>query len=179
MGERLLHVPAARGKVFDLFHQDDVMEPGNRPERRARQLCRSLRHFCDVLQFCRSLRHFCGGVHFCRRLRQNWGPSQSCHRLCRNHGAVGILPIESDHPPDVPLGETLQVRQFIVQFAGEPGNDGRAPTFAPLAVVDDPPDVPVETDEFGVDRQHCPRLGALDAALHVGEEGREGRANHG
>ena len=53
VGERLLHVPAAGGQVFDLLHQNDVMEPRNQPERSINQFCRSLRHNCG----CRQIRH--------------------------------------------------------------------------------------------------------------------------
>ena len=32
--EGLLHIPKTVGQVFDLLHEDDVMEPGNGPENR-------------------------------------------------------------------------------------------------------------------------------------------------
>ena len=46
VGEGLLHVPAAGGEVGDLVHENDVMSPRHRPEKRLLQKCHRLWHFC-------------------------------------------------------------------------------------------------------------------------------------
>ena len=49
---------------------------------------------------------------------------------------------------------------------------------APL-VVDDPADVPVGTNEFGINREHRSRLRRLNATLYVRQESREVRPDLG
>ena len=52
----------------------------------------------------------------------------------RREGARVFVP-ELHHELDVSLGETLHVRQFIPQFAREPGNNGGAPALVSLGTA--------------------------------------------
>ncbi len=104
--------------------------------------------------------------HFPRRRRFR-------HRRWRKVLGNGIPPAEGDHAVDVSLGKALEVGEFVFQFQGKAGNDGGAPTLLQLPIGDDSADVSAEADEFAVDGQHRPRLGRLNAALHIGGQRRE------
>jgi len=122
VGKGLLHVPVSRWNVFDLFHQNNVMKPGNCPEQRGSR-------------FCRRLRHFYRGTYFCRRLRQKCG-------------RIGILPVKSNHPPDIALRKTLQFGHLVFQLPCQPWNDCRTPAFELLARANDAADVPIQADQL-------------------------------
>lgn len=57
------------------------------------------------------------------------------------------------HQLDVSLGEILDLRQMVLQFAGQSWNDACSPTLLPLTLIDQPADIPIELNQFCVDRR--------------------------
>lgn len=101
-----------------------------------------------------------------------------CHRLwpfCQ----VGIDAVKGQHPLDVALREALLLAELVVQVAGQAGNHAGAPTLLLLASVNEAADLPVETNQLGIDGQHCPRLGLTHALTDLARQdrvvGRQGR----
>jgi hypothetical protein len=58
-----------------------------------------------------------------------------------------------------------------LQVPGQAVDDGVAPTLGLLAQDDALADVPVQPEEFAVDRDSRPELGGVDALLEVAQEG--------
>ena len=109
-------------------------------------------------------------------------PCDRCGQLCNSllgsasgysrKNAIIRLMFRSENPFDF--------GQFVRQFAGEPGNDGRSPAFLLLPLVDDLANVPIELYQFDIDRKHRPRLGLLNSGLDLFQKpgrpvGMEGR----
>jgi hypothetical protein len=55
----------------------------------------------------------------------------------------GIFMSELHHELDISLGKALHFRQFVLQLAGEPGNDAGTPDRSSLALADQAADVPI------------------------------------
>jgi hypothetical protein len=80
-----------------------------------------------------------------------FGPDSICATTCGTN-CRRIFAVKGQHSLDVALRESLFLGQLVVQIAGEPGNYPRAPAFLFLAVVDQGADLPIETDQLGIDR---------------------------
>ena len=105
----------------------------------------------------------CGA--FCHSLWQFPYGGQFCHRLWQKVSGVRIGPIERDHAANVSFGESLLLRQFVLKLSGQTGDSGGSPARLPLAIIDHPAYIPIETDQLRVHGENCPRLSLLNAPL--------------
>jgi hypothetical protein len=85
-------------------------------------------------------------------------------------GHGGILPEKSQHPLEIPLGESFFFGEFVFQIYSELWNDSSAPALAFLPRSDHAADVPVEENHFGIGRECRTVLGGPDAAFDLGEK---------
>ena len=74
------------------------------------------------------------------------------------------------HIFQVPGRETLHLRELVAEVAGEPVDHLRPPSFPLLGVEDRLANLPVELDQFAVDRECGFDLGGADPGFEIGEE---------
>jgi hypothetical protein len=102
-----------------------------------------------------------------RRLPNCWGGRER----------VSVFVEELNHELDVSLGKALRFRQFGPQLAGQPGNDAGAPARSSLPPTNQPADVPVKANQFGVRGEYRPCLRLQDASLDLLHEFRKASRN--
>jgi hypothetical protein len=73
-------------------------------------------------------------------------------------------------------GEAAEIREHLAQVMGQALDDLTAPSLLGLAVEDVPAYLPVEPEQFGIDRQRGTLLGGVDATFEVGQPARQGSA---
>ena len=85
-------------------------------------------------------------------------------------GAVFLK--ELAHVAQVLRREAAHAGEGSAQVGGKPLHHACAPTGALLPLHNQPPDVPVEADQFLVDGAQCGVLRGLDARFHLGKQRR-------
>jgi hypothetical protein len=90
---------------------------------------------------------------------------------------------ERAHVHEVRSGEPAEVGEHLAQVMGQAFDDFAAPSLVGLAVEDVPADLPVEPEQFGVDRQRGTLPGGVDAVLEASQPvrvplGRVGESRH-
>ncbi len=140
-------VPEAQERAFDFLQEPDVVSPGD---------------FCHSLWQIRA-------VQFCHKLWQNPGV-QAGRRFPAVLDAIGPCEIKGAHPPDVARRKTLHGRKRAVQIPDQPLHHGVSITALLLGFDDGLAEVPIERDQFPVNREGRPKLGGLDPGLQAREE---------
>ena len=162
--QSLAGVPKARGQLFELLDEDDIVRPAY-----------GKRRLLEGVQRCRSLGHSWSGC-------GQWGngplPNGAGRMFAGDLGngrlpkfeVVGIGLEKLNHQFDVPLGESLFLGEFIFQIHCEPRDDACAPALVFLPRGDQATDVPIEENHLGVGRECGAVLGSADAGFDIGEK---------
>ena len=74
------------------------------------------------------------------------------------------------HPPEVLGGKTAHLRELLLQIASQPLNDGPTPGMATLSINDYLANIPIEINEFPVNRTQRLVLCRADARLDIAQK---------
>jgi hypothetical protein len=100
-----------------------------------------------------------------------FGLRQLCSRLLHNY-RLGPRPGERAHVFKVTWRKTLLAGQFTLEVGGQPVDHLGTPTFVFLPSENQPPDVPIEREQFPVGRQPGLDPGSLHPRLDVRQQRR-------